>query len=95
MKVNPSNMITYKSNQYSVPAGYIGKTVGLQVYDHHIYVYYNTNLLVQHPISQAKLNYKQEHYTEALSRSLPYKSTEDIDELAKRNLEAMDEVYNR
>jgi len=24
VKVNPSNMITYKSNQYSVPAGYIG-----------------------------------------------------------------------
>src|SRR5699024_10873254 len=59
VKVNPSNMITYKSNQYSVPAGYIGKTVGLQIYDNHIYVYYNTDLIVQQPISQSKINYKK------------------------------------
>src|SRR5699024_6571027 len=38
--VNHANMIPYKSNQYSVPAGYIGKTVSLQVYDNHIHVYY-------------------------------------------------------
>lgn len=93
VKVNPSNMITYKSNQYSVPNGYIGKTVGLQVYDNHIYIYYNTDLIVQHPISQSKINYKTEHYTDALIRSFPFKPIEDIDEMAKRNLEAIDEVY--
>lgn len=91
VKVNPSNMITYKSNQYSVPAGYIGKTVGLQVYDNHIFVYYNTDLIVQHPISQLKINYKQEHYVETLARGLPH--TTNIEELAKKNLEAINEVY--
>lgn len=93
VKVNPSNMITYKSNQYSVPAGYIGKTVGLQVYDNHIFVYYNMDLIVQHPISQQKINYKLDHYTEALARGLPPSSNIDIDELAKKNLEAINEVY--
>ncbi|MDC3418736.1 IS21 family transposase [Aquibacillus salsiterrae] len=93
VKVNPSNMITYKSNQYSVPAGYIGKTVGLQLYDNHIFVYYNTDLIVQHLIRQQKINYKPEHYTEALARGLPFASEDDIDELARKNLEAIDEVY--
>lgn len=92
VKVNPTNMITYKSNQYSVPAGYIGKTVSLQVYDNQIHVYYNTDLLVRHEIRQRKLNYKQEHYTEALANQLPY--NDDIEELAQRNLAAINEVYS-
>ncbi|MFD1039639.1 IS21 family transposase [Virgibacillus byunsanensis] len=93
VKVNTSNMIHYKSNQYSVPAGYIGKTVGLQLYDNHIYVYYNTELIVSHPISQLKLNYKQEHYTETLARGLPHTPDMEIEELARKNLEAINEVY--
>lgn len=93
VKVTPSNMISYNSNQYSVPAGYIGKTVGLQIYDNHIFVYYNTEFLVEHPISQSKINYKEKHYTDTLARSLPFKSMDDINDLAKRNLEAIAEVY--
>ena len=66
VKVNASNMISYKSNQYSVPAKYQGKNVGLQVYDDQLCIYYNTELIVQHPISNKKLNYKEAHYKEAL-----------------------------
>ncbi len=91
VKVNTSNMITYKSNQYSVPAGYIGKTVGLQVYDNHIYVYYNTECITEHVISQLKINYRRDHYIETLTTSLPH--TENIEEMAKKNLEAIDEAY--
>lgn len=91
VKVNTSNMITYKSNQYSVPAGYIGKTVGLQVYDNQIFIYYNTELIAKHAITSIKINYRQEHYEETLARGLPF--TTNIEELAKKNLEAIDEVY--
>ena len=91
VKVNPAGMITYKSNQYSVPAEYKGKTVGLQVYDDHIHVYYNTDLIAQHRVSKNVLNYKEEHYTDVLSRGMP--DYPDIDELAKKNLMAIDEVY--
>lgn len=91
VKVNPSNMITYKSNQYSVPAEYKGKTVGLQVYDDHIHIYYNTELVAQHRISSNRLNYKEEHYIEVLSQELSHYP--DIDNLAKRNLMAIHEVY--
>lgn len=91
VKVNSAGMITYKSNQYSVSGEYKGKTVGLQVYDNQIHVYYNTELIATHEVSQIKLNYKKEHYVEALSRGLPH--FPDIDELAKNNLRAIDEVY--
>lgn len=91
VKVNLLGLISYKSNQYSVPAEYKGKTVGLQVYDDNLHVYYNKDLIVKHPISQSKMNYKEEHYIEALSKGLPHYP--NIDELAKKNLLAIDEVY--
>ncbi len=92
VKVNSSNMITYKSNQYSVPAGYLGKTVSLQIYDNHLHVYYNTELIVRHEIKKRKLNYKEEHYKQTLANQLPYK--DDIEELALKNLAAINEVYS-
>jgi transposase len=91
VKVNPSSMITYKANQYSVPAEYKGKTVGLQVYDDQIHIYYNTDLIAKHRLSSKRLNYKEEHYIEVLSRGMP--KYPDINELAKKNLLAINEVY--
>ncbi|MEK4497425.1 IS21 family transposase [Bacillus sp. FSL R12-0069] len=91
VKVNTSGMISYKSNQYSVPPEYQGKTVGLQVYDNQIYVYHNMKLIVHHKISQSKLNYKEEHYKKALAKSLP--KYPNIDNLAKQNLSVIGEVY--
>jgi transposase len=93
VKVNASNMISYKSNQYSVPAKYQGKKVGLQVYDDQLWIYYNTELIAQHPISGSKLNYKKAHYQEALGVSMP--RYPDIEDLAKRNLAAIGEVYKQ
>lgn len=93
VKINPSNMFSYKSNQYSVPSGFTGKRVSLQIYDNHIHVYYNTDLIVRHEITTRKLNYKQEHYTDNLKAQLPY--VDDIDELALKNLEAINEVYSK
>lgn len=91
VKVNASNMITYRSNQYSVPSEYQGKRVGLQVYDDQLWIYYNTELIAQHPISYKKLNYQEDHYREALKISMP--NYPDIDDLAKKNLAAIGEVY--
>jgi len=91
VKVNASNMISYKSNQYSVPAKYQGKKVGLQVYDDQIWIYYNTELIAQHPLSDKKLNYQEAHYYESLGVSMP--NYPNIDELAKKNLAAIGEVY--
>ncbi len=48
-------------------------------------------LVAQHPISHLKVNYKHEHYVETLARGLP--SSTNIEELARKNLEAINEVY--
>src|SRR5690625_1577708 len=94
VKVNPSNMVSYQSNHYSVPPGYIGKAVGLQVYDKKLYIYFNTNLIAEHPLSHKKLNYHSDHYKSLLSRQLPNKEMDKIEELALRNLAAINEVYD-
>ena len=78
-------MITYRSNQYSVPPKYLGKRLVLQVYDNYLYVYYNTELIVIHPISAKKLNYTHDHYV-AISKQTFKEQTMDIEKIAKENL---------
>lgn len=85
VKVNSSCMITYRSNQYSVPPKYLGKRLVLQVYDNYLYVYYNTELVVIHPVSSKKLNYIQEHYV-AVTKQTFQDQTMDIEKIAKENL---------
>lgn len=91
VKVNASNMISYKSNQYSVPPAYQGKKVSLQVYDNQLWIHYNMELIAQHKISDAKLNYQEAHYRETLSKAMP--NYPDINDLAKRNLAAIGDIY--
>ena len=91
VKVNASNMISYKSNQYSVPPAYQGKKVSLQVYDNQLWIHYNMELIAQHKISDAKLNYQEAHYRETISKAMP--NYPDINDLAKRDLAAIGEMY--
>lgn len=91
-KVNQSSMITYLSNQYSVPPKYIGKRMNFQVYDNYLHVYYNTDLIVIHQISSKKLNYLESHYIEISKLTLNEKKY-DIHSLAKSNLELIGERY--
>jgi len=93
VKVNKSSMISYKSNQYSVPPEYIDKILQLQVYDNQLHLYYNTNLVAVHNISSRKLNYIETHYIEILSRTLPFED-EKISEMAKENLRKIGERYD-
>lgn len=91
-KVNRQSMISYKSNQYSVPPEYIGKRLKLQVYDDQLHVHYSTNLVTIHRIQNQKLNYHAEHYTEISALTFNQKSYEMI-EMAKNNLKMIGDVY--
>lgn len=93
VQVNSSSMVSYKSNLYSVPAKYIGQKVGIQIHDEQIWVYYNMLCIAQHPLSQNKLNYRESDYRESLEMSVP--SYPNIDDLAKKNLAAIGEVYEK
>ncbi|WP_315082004.1 IS21 family transposase [uncultured Clostridium sp.] len=92
VKVNRQSMISYKSNQYSVPPEYIGKKLKLQVYDDQLHVYYNTNLVTIHKIQNQKLNYQAEHYAE-ISALTFNKNSYEIKEIARNNLKMIGEVY--
>jgi len=91
-KVNSSSMITYKGNQYSVPAEYLDKTMNLQVHDGHLCVYYNMSFVTMHPISSKKLNYLESHYLELSRQTLPLEEV-DIKRLAKENLNLIGAMY--
>lgn len=92
VKVNNQSMISYKSNQYSVPPEYIGKRLKLQVYDGQLYMYYNTNLITIHRIQNQKLNYHAEHYSK-ISALTFNKTSYEMMEKAKENLNLIGEVY--
>lgn len=92
VKVNRQSMISYKSNQYSVPPEYIDKKLKLQVYDNQLHLYYNTNLVTIHEIKNQKLNYHDNHYLQI--SSLTFKNSKhDINEIAKNNLRMIGEIY--
>ncbi len=86
--VRKDSMVTYMKNKYSVPAEYIGKPVRLKVYDDSLQIYYSTELIVSHRLSDKRLNYKKEHYTQLLSGYM--KNDDDIAALAEMNLRQMD-----
>lgn len=92
VRVNSQSMISYKSNQYSVPPEYIGKKLKLQVYDNQLHLYYSTNLVTIHEIKNQKLNYHNNHYLQI--SSLTFKNSKyEMNEIAKNNLKMIGEIY--
>lgn len=94
VKVNSAAMISFKSNQYSVPAEYVGKHIGLEVEDNKIYLYDNTNLIAIHPVSNHKLNYLPDHYEQVVATTMPYKNQEEVKNFSKMNLERISAIYD-
>lgn len=86
--VHKDSLINYKNCKYSVPSKYINKTVTLQVIKDELHIYFNTDLISIHKISDKKINYLEDHYKELLSVSV--KDSKDIDILAKENLGQLD-----
>lgn len=87
-KVPPTLLITHSSKQYSVPSDYIGKVVDIYAVGSEIYIYHNSILITVHFLSKDNINYKNEHYVDALNRRLKTE-TDTIEELASKNLERL------
>lgn len=86
IKVSNSCLVTYKGAKYSVPVNIIGKTVDIIEQKEKIYFYYNKNLVAIHNKRiKNSINYLEEHYISALSSRM--KNSDDIDDIAKKNLE--------
>lgn len=82
--VRKDSMVTFMKCKYSVPAEYIEKPVRLCVINDQLEIYYSTELIAKHRLSDKKLNYKTSHYKQLLSGCIEGNAT--IDELAEGNL---------
>ncbi len=92
--VSNASLVYYKGNQYSVPPKFVNKTLKIKEQNHKLYIYDNTDLVTIHDISDKKTNYKEEHYKLGLKAAMPDKSGEYIENLAKKNLNLMNEISN-
>ncbi len=93
VKVNSSSMINYDGCQYSVPPEYKDEHLTIQAFDGHIHVYYNTELVTVHSISNRKLNYHARDYISIARISNSFKE-ENIKDRAKENLALIGGLYS-
>lgn len=93
VKIDSQSLFSYKGNKYSAPPEYIGKTVKLQIFDDYLHLYSNTKLITIHQISRSKYNYHEEHYQKIYENSFKDDSDE-IKQLAKKNLNLIGGIYN-
>jgi transposase len=87
-KVHKDSLFAYQGCRYSVPPKYIDQYVFVKQLENVLQVYYNTELITVHTISDKKINYHSEHYKQLLAIS--FKDKEDIDSVAAANLSHMD-----
>lgn len=88
-KVSNEALFYYKGSKYSVPIKFINHTVSLREENNKLYVYYNKDLITIHNLSS---NYKEEHYKNGLKNILKNKEQEEIDLIARRNLELINKL---
>ena len=93
LNININSLFNYKSNKYSVPTKYIGKTVTVKVLDNTLYVYYSKKLITTHKISSKKINYLTEHHLQLAKMTFPHYGETKTIVYAKNHLEQL-EVFN-
>lgn len=91
-KVNKSSLFSFRSNMYSVPPEYIGKTVRVQVYANQLHVYYSTKLIAVHHLTNQKLNYQESDYLQITRKTFRF-GDDKIREIAKDNLRKIGDRY--
>ncbi len=92
VKVSNESLVYYKGTKYSVSTKYINQTVKLQENDNKLLIYYNTDLITTHTISDKKIQYDKNDYIESLRATMPYKTDDEIEKLAIENLKLLDRL---
>lgn len=85
--VPPTLLVRYKGAQYSVAKQFINKRVKLVPIEDKLYIYHNTQIVAIHQITQQKVNYDPQHYTEALKTVMG--DGDEIEKMAAENLELL------
>ncbi len=92
--VPPTLLVTYKGNGYSVPPKLINKRVKLIPIDNKLYIYYNTDLIIIHELTNKKFNYDTKHYKEALGIRIKSEKY-DIEKVSQENLELLNYIKGK
>jgi|LGOV01.1.fsa_nt_gb transposase len=90
-KVSNECLISFKGNKYSVPIKFINKRVFIEPVNDELYIYYNTSLIAIHQLSNNKINYQKNHYTDIVRT---YDSFDDdyVDNIVTNNLLNFDRI---
>lgn len=91
-KVSKDSMVSFEGKKYSVPTKYINKKLNIaKTVDGNINIYYNDDLIVCHPVTNNKFNYKIGHIHEILkSDACKHLSNTEIEQFIKENISMMD-----
>lgn len=92
VKVSNESLFYYKGSKYSVPIKFINHTLSLREESNKLYIYYNKDLITIHNISDKYINYKEEHYNEGFMNILKNKTQDEINNIARRNLELINKL---
>ena len=84
-------LVPFHGSKYSVPAKYLNKRVKLIKENNLLYIYYNTELIRTHEISNRKNNYNKEDYYEGLKQSIK-RSEKSIEEITEENLKLLGDI---
>lgn len=91
-KVLKDSTVYYKGNKYSVPKKYLGKTLNLKLIDDKLHIYFNTELICVHKLSNKKINYLPEHYREILEDII--KNQDNLEQICNDNLNQLDKLLS-
>lgn len=90
-KVPQTLLVPFQGRGYSVPPEYVGRSVRILREGDLIQIYYSSKIIASHPYDAGKrMNYRTEDYAAGLAAIMPYMSGDDLDEMARRNLERME-----
>lgn len=80
-------LVRYRGSEYSVPPKFIGKRVKIIPVGNELYIYFNTEVISIHCITNRKINYQIADYISGLQQSMPADmSKDDITARAVKNL---------
>ena len=88
VKVSSRSTVRINNVNYSVPPKYFGKEVEYMTFNSKVYIYYKTNLIRTHDISDNMFNFNEEDYSEILSLNKIFnsKNKDDVSNIAKANI---------
>ena len=92
VKVSNESLFYYKGSKYYVPIKFINHTLSLREESNKLYIYYNKDLITIHDISDKYINYKEEHYNEGFMNISKNKTQDEINNIARRNLELINKL---